>query len=143
MSGKKFQFIVRRGGVLEPVDADDSPWIPGDMVEVSVTKPRNQAHHRKFWALVTFLAQNFDEDKDHMADICKLCAGHYTKVYFNNGDFRPVTKSIAFSAMDQVEFNKFYKRCIDGLVQKFLPNAWGTAEDLERCADKVLKGWGG
>ncbi len=106
-----------------------------EMVRVEIKKPRNLAHHRKFWALMNLVAQNQDHyrDANEVCDAFKFAIGHYDEQRFVIAGETYVHKrprSISFAKMDQIGFADFYDRAIQFLITEVIPGL--NREDLER-----------
>lgn len=101
----------------------------GSVVKCSITLPRNYEFHKKFFALVRLTFQNLPErlhlmlnihSEDDMLACLKLDLG-YANIVYHGSRAVVVTKSISFASMDQHEFETFYDRCIDTILNKYLP----------------------
>lgn len=101
----------------------------GEIVEVTVRRPRHPAHHRLFWALASLCWANVDDREKYptveaFVTELKIVTGHYDRRdMVVEGKHYPVLtpKSISFSAMDQTEFAAFFDRCSDWIVANVLP----------------------
>lgn len=82
---------------------------PGDLLPVSVRKPRNGDHWRKFMALCAFVADNHPQfsDVDGVVSFLKYATKHYTPLICPGGEVIPLLKSISFDAMDEGEFREW------------------------------------
>lgn len=124
------------GGKLEPVGdagAGVLARIPhGDIVLVDVHRPRNVAHFRKYWALVSLIYGNQTRYRspEELNDALKVHCGHCMVMQLRDGTEVRVPKSISFSAMTQDEFEIFYARVIDVVCQEIVPGL--KREDLAR-----------
>lgn len=109
---KRFRARVKRMG-------------PGEFFTLSWKFARNLAHHRKFMALVTYVAQNSDvyDNKDKALVAIKIAAGHCDFVADpKGGGLVAVPKSISFDRMDQDAFDEFYEAAIRGVINHVLPH---------------------
>jgi hypothetical protein len=107
----------------------------GEVVQCEITRPRNLAHHRKFWALLnTFWAATGDWSSPYGVLIeLKVRLGHVQEVLIREtGEMVKVPKSISFASMDQGEFDVFYERCIQALC------AMGGGIEEEALRQEVL-----
>lgn len=87
----------------------------GEVVQCEVTKPRNLAHHRKFWALLNTVWECAGDWSSPYAILIELKVrlGHVQKVVIREtGEIVSVPKSISFAAMDQTEFDAFYEKAL-------------------------------
>jgi len=84
----------------------------GEYCKVRVTKPRNLAQHRLYWALCDLVAQNHPEiqDRETASGVIKLEAGWVETVKSQDGKIYFLPKSISFSSMDQVQFQEYMDR---------------------------------
>lgn len=139
LEGRAF---TRRGFTLVPSDRFAVEWLrelkDGREVIVTVRKARNPKHHRKAFALLK-IAMDADDrwpSLDALLDDLKEATrvGHYAENKIT-GETRFVPGSISFSAMDQIAFNRWFRRALWVLSQvlSVLP------EELEREVDEALK----
>ncbi|MBE6199780.1 MAG: DUF1367 family protein [Rikenellaceae bacterium] len=100
----------------------------GDTVLCKISRPRNYEFHKKFFALVRLTYENLPERLHYMLSIwseedlltcLKLDLGLATTVYHGGKEFIK-TGSISFAAMDNSEFENFYQRTIDVILNKYL-----------------------
>jgi hypothetical protein len=124
-------------GGLRPVDDAGEDMLrampQGTLVRVEVKRVRNPRMHRLFWALMTVVWQNLDQDRyptvEDLAAAIKIVAGLRTRIELPNGDVGFIPGSIAFHKMDQTEFSEFYERVCDLIARHFLPGV--TSEELK------------
>lgn len=115
----------------------------GEYVRIEIKRPRNGAHHRKFFALLTLVAENSETygtvEKALVA--VKLASGHADPLLDpTTGQVLMIPRSVSYESMDQDEFNDWYQRAIDGVLEHILPQMdRGTAD---RLMDLVIQGWG-
>lgn len=100
----------------------------GETVMCKISKPRNYEFHKKFFALVRLTYQNLPEHLHHMLSIwseddmltcIKMELGLASEIYHGNKLYVK-TGSISFASMDNTEFEKFYQRAIDVILNKYL-----------------------
>lgn len=87
----------------------------GEVIQCELTKPRNLAHHRKFWALLNVFWQAAGDWSSPYAVLIELKVrlGYVQKVVIREtGEVVSVPKSISFAQMDQFEFDSFYEKAI-------------------------------
>lgn len=137
----KIYLIKLPGGYLAPATAEDADklkaWGTGSVLATELSKPRNGAHHRKAFALFQLVFEN-QERYATLADLLveiKLRAGHYQEHVTVWGELVYVPKSISFAAMDQSEFEQFYRQAIDAVLKYFMPNT--SARELEGMVEQV------
>jgi hypothetical protein len=114
----------RRIGPCNEPDAERLSRLPrGTLLPVSIRQPRNAQHHRKFFALLTFIADNHPRFKtvDDVLLELKIRAHHYREHITLDGEVVFVPKSIAFEEMEQHDFDDFYRRCVDAATSDLLP----------------------
>lgn len=121
--------VTRSGNWLIPASVDDRDAIkhlkPGEVYRFEFKKMRNAAHHRKFFALVGFVAQHSSvyDTTDKALIAIKLAVGHCDFVaHPQTGELVAMPKSISFASMDQIEFDKFYEKAVNGVMQYLLPH---------------------
>lgn len=107
----------------------------GKIYEVKLTMPRNPVFHAKFFALLNLAYENqrMFTDTRSFREFITSKAGYYIKTVTQNGVFIKA-KSISFSAMDQVEFEKLYSDVIDAIIREVLPGIEGKVlhEEVEQ-----------
>ncbi len=110
----------------------------GEIVEVTVKRPRNIRHHRMFFALLNLVWQNTDQEKwptvDDLLTEVKLVTGHYDRrvISFEGGRYNVLTpRSISFAAMDQVGFDAFFQRVCDWVQENVVPGVSSTEWSTE------------
>lgn len=123
--------LVTEQGLIPMYDSDydeKQRLKVGETVLCKISKPRNYEFHKKFWALIRLTYQNLPERLHRMLDIyseedmltcLKLDLGLSSTVWHGS---RQVVRagSISFAAMDNTEFEQFYQRCIDVILEKYL-----------------------
>lgn len=90
----------------------------GEEIEVLLRKARNPKFHRKFFAMLNVVLQN-QEKYDNLEDLLtevKIRVGHYSEYITDDGKIVYTPKSISFEKMDEIEFNKFYNKSIDSIL---------------------------
>lgn len=123
------------GGLLPTDDAGKEALAKvgkkGDVL-VSIKQPRNVAHHRKLFALLSLVHQNQSRypTVEHLLTAIKIYLGYYKPVRLADGREGCMPDSIAFHSMNQAEFAEFYDRVIGLVVEKILPGV--KRDDLER-----------
>lgn len=108
----------------------------GEVVQCEVNRPRNLAHHRKFWALVNvFWAAAGDWSSPYAVLIeLKVRLGHVQKVVIREtGEIVSVPKSISFAQMNQDQFTAFYDRALFELCKM------GGGIEPEALREEVLR----
>lgn len=116
----------------------------GTVVLVDIRNPRNIRFHRKFFALLNIVwtaAGDWPKVEDLLRDL-KVHIGHVEKhdlVVRSSGEVLSyvVPKSIAFSRMNNDQFETFYERALIGLCELAggIPEEALRTEVLERLAE--------
>ena len=91
-----------------------------DILEVTIRKPRNVLFHRKFFGLLNQFHEAVDPDYsvDDMRMIFTMRAGYFNRVVTQKGEaFLP--RSISFDSMDEAQFNEFYMKFNEALMDEF------------------------
>lgn len=148
-------FCIRRGQLLAPAheqDLDEIRKLPKDIpLRVTVTRMRNPAFHRKYFALLNYAFECWEppelEDDGPRIEIHKsfdrfrkdiaILSGFYECVWRVDGTFRFEPRSISFAKMSEEEFEELYSKTIDVIVKRVLSNY--TAEDLNEVINTILE----
>lgn len=104
----------------------------GDVVRVEFSRPRHLASLRRWWALVHLICHQTDQFKS--ADIAhqwlKLMAGHAQQIVSKTtGEVYLVADSIAFSRLDETEFQDVWQRAVRAVIEHILPGV--TDNEIE------------
>lgn len=137
-------YLVRNGPRLAPAHDEDLAKAfkikPGQVVKATVKLVRNYRHHRKFMALVEYVAEHHPvfNTRDKALTAIKLAVGHCD--FFphpQTGELVPIPKSISFDKMDQGEFDAFYEEAVRAVLRD-LTN--GVSEDeLDAFVEAVAR----
>lgn len=133
--------LAKKLRALYPVDEAAEDIVrrmgQGEIVEVTMRRPRNPKHHRKYFALLGLVWEQLDHSEyptiETLLTELKIRTGHYDRRdLLVDGKRYPVLtpKSISFANMDQTEFEAFFDRCCDHIAKDVLPGI--TREDLRR-----------
>jgi len=112
----------------------------GDEFVVTVKRPRNLRHHKKFWALMNLVFENQGhyENVDNMVAAMKTAVGHCDFMPSKDGKTMiAIPKSIAFHKMDQKQFETFYESCLSVIAKHFIPSI--DKDDLRQEVDGFLR----
>ena len=106
-------------------------WKLNDTLLVTIKRPRNGMHHRKFYALLnlTLSNQNCYKNLEELKAAVIINAGYYNTILLMDGSVHLRPKSISFASMKQPEFDQLYSAVIDSCL-KLLPGT--TSEEIER-----------
>lgn len=125
-----YQKLKRRLATMEP----------GECFRLEFSVPRNVAHHKKFWALVSVVADTSDiyDNREKAVAAVKIAAGHCDFVpHPVSHELMALPKSISFAAMDQVEFEVFYDAAVNGVLKHLLPTM--NRVSLDEALDRVVQ----
>lgn len=103
----------------------------GDLVMLEAKRPRNIAHHAKFFAMLQKIFENQSHYKsvDDILDAFKFAVGHTRKIKTARGVIE-VPLSISFASLDQDQFNEFYDKAVDFVCSDVIPGL--QKEDLAK-----------
>lgn len=120
--------MVKHLGGLRPVDDLGQQYLSkikhGETFLVEIKRARNPKQHRLYWSLCNIVADNsrYYQNAEQVSLALKVATGHVVPMINpSDGKTYLVPKSIAFHAMAQDEFNQFFERCIQLVVERFLP----------------------
>ena len=117
------------GGALMPADDMATEVFEniknGELVMVTILKPRNLKHHRLYWGLVSLVWDQCDQDRyptrSDLHNALKIFAGIRTRIVLPDGTKGFIPGSVSFSSMDQMAFNQFYDTICDIVARDVLP----------------------
>lgn len=138
-------FMRRQMGALRPIDAAGEQALAeipqGELVRVTIKRPRNVNHHRKFFALINaiFPHQDFYPTEETLLAAIKVALGYGESIKLPDGRTIIVPGSISFAKMDQKAFESFYDRALTLILGKILPGV--NKADLEREVSDILAGY--
>lgn len=134
-------FVRRSVNGLVPVDAEGEAvfqqWALNTVVKVAVTRPRNIAFHRKFFALlnVGFEHQEAFGNFESYRKAIIIDSGYFKAFRLLDGSMHFEAQSIAFAKMTEDDFSKMYKNAIDSVL-KLLHGS--TEDEINAAVDEVL-----
>ncbi len=130
------------GGMLAPADEQSREtighWKHGQGVRATVRRMRNIKFHRRFFALLTVIAENSEvyDNTDKALIAVKLASGHVDWVMNpETAELVPVPKSISFVSMDEDEFSRFYDNALTAVLKHILPAM--NRVSLDRAVEMV------
>jgi len=148
----KAMLMKTQAGLRGVTDDDHAAWVKfrqqlelmqtGQYLRIETARPRNPGHHRKFFALLRLVSDNsstYDTTEKALTAI-KLVTG-YADPLMNpvTGELSMIPRSISYEGMDQDEFEAFYNRAIDGILQHILVDM--PRQKLYRLIDIIISGW--
>ena len=136
--------LQKVGGGLIPVSQDDKDYLDklklGQVIHADFKKMRNYEFHKKYFALLDFLYDNWETDNekcfDQFREDVTILAGYYKQQTRLNGDIRTVAKSISFGSMEAEDFEKLYSKTIDVGLKYILKNY--TRDDLDEVLANLM-----
>lgn len=130
-------FFVRTARGLEADDDRAHQMLRGlkigTIVACGVSRPRNVKLLRKFWSICSRLAHAAPGNMtaENVADILKVKTGHCTIIKGAKDTYR-LPKSIAFENLGEDEFQEFYGRCEQVILEEFFPHLRGEVTELRK-----------
>jgi len=106
--------LMKNFGKLEAVDPVSEAYLKGlsigEIVKVKITKPRHGSFHRKVFSLLKLAFDNQDafDDFDDFRKAVTIAAGFYRDRRMFDGSYMREAKSISYSAMDDLEFQRYF-----------------------------------
>jgi len=113
----------------------------GESVLVDIRRPRSHKRLRLWWATANLLFQNCDQfrSQEIAHQWMKLQAGHATVIVSKTtGEEFLVADSIAFSRLDETEFNAVWQRACKAICEHILPTL--SQPDLENEILRIVGG---
>ena len=107
----------------------------GSCVAVEWSRPRNGQFHRKYWALISKIAEAIGAKSDNVHCVVKLRSGHFTVIQTKNGRVQ-VPKSISFEKMNEAEFTAFFNDACLVICEELLPQL--KPSDLRKQIEQLL-----
>ena len=106
-----------------------------ETVKCKITKPRNLKHHKKYWAMVNMIFENFPHQLEPLFKTAndlhhefKLQCGMFDTHTTLGGKETIKVRSIKFEAMDQTAFEEYYEQCLHVVAKYIMPGI--TAEEI-------------
>lgn len=148
----KAMLIKTDAGLRGSTTADHEAWAKfkrrlktmksGTWLRMEWAIPRNGKHHRKLFALLTLVADNSEiyDTTEKALTAVKLVAGYFDWcIHPITGELSQIPQSIAFDAMKQDVFDKFYSAAIDGVIRHILPQF--DRPQADRMLEMIIQGW--
>lgn len=151
------QLHVRKlAGALVPMPEEREKFdklAVGEIMRVSITRPRNAGFHRKWFALAHILFEMWSESLptltfrglpvqpsfDKFRHDLVVLAGHGTPVYNIKGEVRVEADSISFASMDADTFEDLYSKTIDVGLRVIIPHGRYDEAGLRNAVAQVLE----
>jgi len=132
----KIEMIKEAGGVFRPVnDMEYEKTVKfktGEQYSVEIKLARNPAFHRKVFAFFNFCFEYWKGDNEFQSESKQFdifrqhltcLAGFYDQYSNIHGEVRIEAKSLAFSSMNQEEFEECYNALIRAALKHVFPGA--------------------
>lgn len=132
----KIEMIKEAGGVFRPVnDMEYEKTVKfktGEQYSVEIKLARNPAFHRKVFAFFNFCFEYWKGDNEFQSESKQFdifrqhltcLAGFYDQYSNIHGEVRIEAKSLAFSSMNQEEFEECYNALIRAALKHLFPGA--------------------
>lgn len=104
----------------------------GQTVRADVHRPRRNKNLRRWWALCELLADNCEQFKspDMAHEWLKIMAGHCQQIVSKStGEVFLIADSIAFSRLDEDQFQDVWVRAVKAVCEHLLPGV--TEREIE------------
>lgn len=137
----KINIIKQQGGVMVPVDDTECERMKrfksGEQYEVEIKLTRSPAFHRKVWSFFGFCynywcaeGTNWEMLSDNaqrnvFRKNLTVLAGYYEEHQKIGGGVRVEAKSLAYSNMEQEEF----EQCYNALINAAIKHVFGNTKD--------------
>ena len=95
---------------------------PGDGFWVEIRKARNPTNHRHYFALLSLVFQNQERytSMEQFRTAVQIAAGHVEQLITLEGEVMLMPKSIDYSSLDDIEFDKVFGEVMRVCVEYFL-----------------------
>jgi len=129
----QIDLVKHPGGVFSPASDSDLERLQrfknGETYTAEIKLTRNPAHHRKAFAFFNFCFAHWAADRaglEHMDEHSQfdrfrkdltILAGFYEQTVRLNGEVRTEAQSLAFSNMDQEQFERCYSALINAAIK--------------------------
>lgn len=116
----------RESGRLVPIDGVSVEGLSkvreGEVVTVTLKKPRNPKLQAFYWAMLTKVAENQERytSKDELHDVIRVEAGHRKIMFLRDGTEILVPDSTSFDDMDDLAFRTYVQRACDVVAKDYL-----------------------
>lgn len=138
-------FMIKQpGGQLWPADDAELEKLAtiknGVIVRADVVVPRNEKNHRRFFALLSVVAQYSEtyDNKDKALLAVKIAAGHCD--FLPNprtGELIAVPRSISFAKMDEAKFQEFFNNAVQGVLSHILKTF--DRRTIDEAVERVIR----
>lgn len=153
----KIHLVKTIQGGFAPADEESEQAIAkygaGEIVSCIVHRARNYRFFRKWWSMIGFAygiwTHRFDgqgvmyhgmpvlPSKNRFRKDVTILAGFYEPTYRFDGSMRLEAQSISFESMSEETFEQLYDKSIDVIIQKVIPDARLSNEQLRQAVNEV------
>lgn len=103
----------------------------GDVVKIEIKRPRSLPWHRRYWALVSLVANNSSYTPEEAHELIKIRCGCTKIIKERNGNVIVLPDSIAFDRMDGIAWSQFWDRVVDYCAAELLNGISSEALRME------------
>ena len=126
----------------------------GDEILVTVKTARKGWYHRRLFALLNFMYENFDgptaeymgktvrQTRESHREVQLILAGHRTMDVIHDGAVRWVAKSISYASCSQEEIEPVYNNMLERVAEMlgFMQSSGETPQEfVEKYVDEYLR----
>ncbi|MES2262165.1 MAG: DUF1367 family protein [Pseudomonadota bacterium] len=146
--------LMKVSNVLVPHDEAAAEFIQkmkaGALAHADFKRVRNYKFHKKYFALVGFAFDQWEprggleyqgqpvrKNKERFRKDLAILSGFFESTVNLKGEVRLEPKSISFSQMDEIEFEKLYNTTIDVILSRILTKY--TRDDLDAVVEQLLR----
>ena len=146
--------LMKVSNILVPHDEAAAAFIQkmkaGELTHADFKKVRNYKFHRKYFALLDFAFDQWEpsgeltyqgmpvaKNKERFRKDLIILAGFYESTVNLRGEVRLEARSMAFSQMDENEFEHLYNATVDVILRRILTRY--TREDLDEVINQLLR----
>ena len=134
-------YLRRTLAGFSPDDADAQDALKrfpvGVVVRCEITRPRSIPQLRRYWAMCRLVSMNHAELADEKAvdQVLRMLTGHVDLVTVGDQILK-LPRRIAFSKLEQDEWEKYLSRAQDAVCEHLLPGVTGSElrEEILRIA---------
>lgn len=129
-------FVARNGKNLSASDEEAEQIISklpqGEIIIVDIKRERNIKLLRRYWKLLTVIAENYSEPttKKRLDHQIKIGTG-YCDTFEANGILFHIPDSISFANMSEDEFQIFWEAAVHYSCETLIPNMKSEALEIE------------
>lgn len=132
-------FLKKHMNSLFPADEEATEFLKGVksgvVFSAEIRRPRNYENHKRYFSLLNLVVENQENFKnvEQLKEAIKFELRHTEMMRKMDGTFIEVAKSINFASMNEHDFQIFFSKSIDVVIQHILPGI-----DKEDLINEVL-----